>query len=66
MLEISEIEKDRRRKYRSSSHRGICRWELMKRDIISVRTFSGDTVSNPGPQVTKNSCFLDTLLIFFT
>jgi len=53
MLEISEIEKDRRRKYRSSSHRGICRWELMKRDIISVRTFSGDTVTNPGPQTLK-------------
>merc|ERR1712183_372993 len=52
MLEIAEVEKERRRKYRSSS-RGLCRWELMKRDVVSVRCFSGDTVSNPGPQTLK-------------
>lgn len=49
VLEVSEHEKDRRRKYSRSSNRGICRWKLLKNDILSIRTFEGRSVTDPGP-----------------
>lgn len=51
VLEISEHEKDRRRKYSRSSNRGLCRWKLQKSDVLSIRTFEGFSVTDPGPML---------------
>lgn len=51
VLEVSEHEKDRRRKYSRQSHRGICKWELFKRDVVSVRTVEGVSMTEPGPKL---------------
>jgi len=51
MLEVSEHEKDRRRKYSRTSHRGICRWKIPKNDVCSIRTFEGRSMTDPGPRL---------------